>query len=74
MELVSENKKLTLPECRKAVSKGRIKYNDEQLIKMRDWLYNFADITLEYLEKNGVDCLDDLIEKNTNIKQTKYHK
>lgn len=30
---------------------------------MRDWLNNFADIALEYLEKNGVDCLDELIEK-----------
>lgn len=74
MELVSEKKKLTLSECRQAVSKGRIKYTDEQLIKMRDWLYNFADITLEYLEKNGVDCFDELIEKNRNIKHTKHHK
>lgn len=74
MKLVSENNKLSLPECRKAVSKGRIKYTDEQLIKMRDWLNNFADITLEYLKKNGVDCLDDLIKKNRNKEHIKHHK
>ena len=61
MKLVSENNKLSLPECRKAVSKGSIKYTDEQLIGMRDWFNNMADIALEYLEKNGIDCLDKLI-------------
>jgi hypothetical protein len=63
MKLVSEYNKLSLPECRKAVSKGTVIYTDEQLIKMRDWLNNIADIALEYLEKNGVDCLDELIAK-----------
>ena len=63
MKLVSEHNKLSLPECRKAVSNGNIKYTDEQLIQMRDWLTNLADICLEYLEKNGVDCLDELIAK-----------
>lgn len=74
MKLVSENNKLSLPECRKAVSKGSIKYTDEQLIKMRDWLNNFADIALEYLEKNGVDCLDDLIEKTETKNKGKPQK
>jgi len=54
---------LTLAECREAVSSGNIKYTDEQLIQMRDWLDNFATIALEYLERNGVDCLDELIAK-----------
>jgi hypothetical protein len=63
MKLVSENNKLSIAECRKAVSKGRIKYTDEQLMKMRDWLNNIADIALEYLEKNGADSLDQLISQ-----------
>jgi len=63
MKLVSEHNKLSLPECRKAASNGNIKYTDEQLIQMRDWLDNLAGMALEYLEKNGVDCLDELIAK-----------
>jgi hypothetical protein len=61
MKLVSEHNKVSLAECRKAASKGNIKYTDEQLLKMRDWFMNMADISLEYLEKNGMDCLDELI-------------
>jgi len=63
MKLVSEHNKLSLPECRKAIGTGGVKYTDEELIEMRDWLTNMADICLEYLEKNGVDCLDELIAK-----------
>lgn len=63
MKLVSEHNKLSLPECRKAIGNGEVKYTDEELIEMRDWLTNMADICLEYLEKNGVDCLDELIAK-----------
>ena len=63
----ARNNKLTLVECRKSVAKGEIQYTDEELLKMRNWLENIADMALEYLEKNGVDCLDELIKK-TEIK------
>ncbi len=63
MKLVSEHNKLSLAECRRIASNGNIKYTDEQLIQMRDWLSNFANMALEYLEENGVDCLDELIAK-----------
>lgn len=63
MKLVANNNKLSLTDCRKAASKGGIKYTDEQLIQMRDWLGNFANMALEFIEKNGIDCLDELIAK-----------
>jgi hypothetical protein len=63
---------LTLAECREIANKGNIKYTDEQLIKMRDWLSNFANMVLEYLEKNGVDCLDELIATTKDIKKGKH--
>ncbi len=46
-----ENNKLSLAECRKAVAKGKIIYTDEELIKIRDWLDNMADIILTIIEK-----------------------
>ncbi len=36
---------------------------------MRDWLDNFATIALEYLERNGIDCLDELIAKTEKEKK-----
>ena len=63
MKLVAEHNKLSLAECRRIASNGNIKYTDEQLIQMRDWLSNFANMALEFLEENGADCLDELIVK-----------
>jgi hypothetical protein len=65
---------LTLTECREIANKGSIKYTDEQLIKMRDWLTNFANMALEYLEKNGADCLDELIAKTESKKKNRRKK
>ena len=59
---------LTLTECREIANKGNIKYTDEQLIKMRDWLSNFANMALEHLEKHGVDYLDELTAKKVSKK------
>jgi len=63
---------LTLAECREAVANGNIKYTDEQLIQMRDWLTNMTTIALEYLEKNGVDYLDELIARTEKEEKTNH--
>ncbi len=63
MSFVVGNNKLSLAECRKAVAKDGINYTDEELIKMRDWLDNLADIALEIIEKNGIDNMNEIIER-----------
>lgn len=63
MRLVAGNNKLSLAECRKAVSNGEINYTDEELIKMRDWLDNIADIALTIIEQNGVDNILEIIDR-----------
>ena len=68
MKLVSEYNKLSITECRKAVSKSSIDYTDEQLIKIRDWLDNLADIVLAIIEKNGVDKMNEIIEREKHNK------
>ena len=57
------NTKLSLAECRKAVAKDEIKYTDEELIKIRDWFDNMADIILAIIEKNGLDEMDEIMNR-----------
>jgi hypothetical protein len=63
MKLVSEHTKLSLPECRKAISNESINYSDEELIKIRDWLDNIADIALAIIEKNGMDSINEIVDR-----------
>lgn len=63
MKFGTGNIKLSLAECRKAVANGEIIYSDEELIKIRDWLDNMADIALAIIEKNGVDNMNEIIDR-----------
>ncbi len=63
MKFGTGNSKLSLAECRKAVANGEIVYSDEELIKIRDWLDNMADIALAIIEKNGVDNINEIIDR-----------
>ena len=72
MKVVNGNNKLSLAECRKAVANGEVNYSDEELIKMRDWLDNIADIALAIIEQNGIDSINEILERTTknNIEST----
>ena len=63
MKLVSQHNKLSLPECRKVIGKESINYTDEELIKIRDWLENMADIVLEVIEKNGIENMNEIVDR-----------
>ena len=45
-----ENEKLSIAECRKILNSEGAKYTDEEIIKIRDWIYMYAELTLELLE------------------------
>jgi hypothetical protein len=66
MKLVANNNKLSLPECRKVIGKESINYSDEELIKIRDWLDNMADIVLEVIEKNGIESMNEIVDREKN--------
>ena len=55
--------KLSLAECRKIVANDGQQYTDEELLKMRDWLDNLADIALAIIEQNGIDNMNEIIER-----------
>lgn len=48
---------------RKIYAKSGRNYSDDELLKMRDWLDNLADIALAIVEHNGVDNMNEIIER-----------
>ena len=59
------NNKLSIPECRKALGIESINYTDDEILKMRDWLDNMAEIILDIVEQNGVDSLNEILDRKT---------
>jgi hypothetical protein len=57
MSSVGGNSKLSLIECKKILNKEADEYTDEQVIKIRDWLYHIADIAIEAYEIEKEKCI-----------------
>ena len=50
MNPILESGKLSVAECRKILNVNGVKYTDEEIIKIRNWIYMIAEMTAEYLE------------------------
>ena len=64
MSSAVENRKLSLIECKKILNTDGLCYTDEEVLKIRDWLYQMADIAIDALDKNANDITDTNEEKN----------
>jgi len=53
MKSATENRKLSLEECKKTLNTGGLCYTDEEVLKIRDWLYHMADIAIDAIDKNA---------------------
>ena len=62
-KFTESTQKLSLAECRKIYANHGYQYTDEELLKMRDWLDNLADIALAIIEQNGIDNMNEIIER-----------
>jgi hypothetical protein len=51
-----KNNKLSLTECKRILALNGLHHSDEQIIKIRDWLEHFAEMSIEALEnhKKGI--------------------
>ena len=50
MKSATENKKLSLTECKRTLNTDGLFYTDEEIIELRDFLYELADIVMENIE------------------------
>lgn len=53
MKSAAENKKLSVIECKKILNTDGLNYTDEEVLKIRDWLYQMADIAIYAIDKNA---------------------
>lgn len=64
MSGTAENRKLSLIECKKILNTDGLCYTDEEVLKIRDWLYQMADIAIDALDKNANTVAEINEEKN----------
>jgi hypothetical protein len=64
MNSAVENRKLSLIECKKILNTDGLCYTDEEVLKIRDWLYQMADIAIDALDKNANTVTEINEEKN----------
>ncbi len=64
MKSATENKKLSLVECKKILNTDGLNYTDEEVLKIRDWLYQMADIAIYAIDKNANAVIE--IAETTN--------
>ena len=51
MSSVPENKRMPLNECKKILNSDGLLYTDEEILKVRDFLYYLSDIVMDNIEK-----------------------
>jgi hypothetical protein len=64
MNAGAENKKLSLIECKKILNTDGLNYTDEEVLKIRDWLYQMADIAIYAIDKNANTVVETAETKN----------
>lgn len=50
MRTGNENRKLPLSECKKILNQEGENLTDEQVLQIRDWLFDFAEMVIEVME------------------------
>lgn len=53
MKPAAENRKLSMIECKKILNTDGLCYTDEEVLKIRDWLYHMVDIAIDAIDKNA---------------------
>ena len=73
-ENVSQMTKLPLAMCRQILNSGERKYTDEEVIKIRDYLYRLAAIAAEQAEINAQEAklISITEDKNQRDEQSNY--
>jgi hypothetical protein len=53
MENYTAEQRLSLSKCKMILNQDGLNYTDEEIIKIRDYLYHLADITIDAIDKNA---------------------
>jgi hypothetical protein len=64
MSTFADNRKMPLSECRKILCANGSIYTDEEVLKVRDYLYHLADLAIDALDKNATVNNEQQLIKN----------
>lgn len=65
MKPTLESDKLSIAECRKILNVQGVKYSDDEIIKIREWIYYYAELTLELLDGKTSQDINEMEKKLT---------
>lgn len=51
MKTLKESEKLSLNQCKKILNTNGNNYSDEEILKIRNWLYHYTEMTMQFLER-----------------------
>lgn len=66
-----ENKKLDLDTCKRILNAGENAYTDQEIIRIRDYLYQLAEIECRYFKQWQTERNDNVIPINVNNNERK---
>ena len=66
-----ENTKLDLDTCKRILNAGESEYSDQEIIRIRDYLYQLAEIECRYFKQWQTEQNDNVIPINANNNERK---
>ncbi len=51
MKTLNNSDKISLTECKRILNINGNNYSDEEILRIRNWLYHYSEMTLLFLEK-----------------------
>lgn len=63
---------LTIQECRKITNEFKIELSNEEILKMRDWLYHTVDIAIEIIEQKTANTIFNQTKLETHEKNSNH--
>lgn len=77
MKPTLESNKLSIAECRTILNVNGVKYSDEEIKQIREWIYYYAELTLELLDGKSpqdINLLETLLTQKVKFSDSEKHK
>ena len=50
MKAISEKDRASLAQCKKVLCRNGKRYSDEEILRIRNWIYEVAEFTLSFMQ------------------------
>lgn len=57
MKAIGEKDRMSLAQCKKVLCRNDKRYSDEEILKIRNWIYEVAEFTLSFMQSRTNDEL-----------------